>query len=174
MSLPNPDERTQNMKTGAVIAIAAVLVVAAFAGGWFIGSSGDSMTLEPGAGGASMGSGRLSPEDAAAVQNMSPEERQAFMQEQLGSETPAGARPGGAGGLRGGALEGEVIELAEETVTIALADGGSQTIYIDDETVIAYEEDTAATAIAEGTSVMLFGMPEADGVMTATMLIVIE
>lgn len=162
------------MKPGVIIAIAAVLVIGAFAGGWYIGSSGDdSVAAGPADAG---GPGGLSEEDRAAMENMSQEERQAFMQEQFGGEMPEGANrgPGGAASMRGGALEGDVIELDDETVTIALADGGSQIIYIDEETVIAYQEDATAAEIAEGTSVMLLGMPEADGVMTASMLIVVD
>jgi hypothetical protein len=163
------------MKPGVIIAIAAVLVIGAFVGGWYIGSSQveDATAATP-----AQGPEGLSEEDRAAMQEMSPEERQEFMAER-GIELPAGGmgRPDGAEGatgMRGGQIEGEVIEMGDDTLTLALTDGGSQTVYIDGDTVIAYEESVVGTEIAESTPILLLGQPEADGVMTATMLIVTQ
>ena len=167
------------MKTPAVIAVALVVALAAFGAGWFASGAleddGGSVatTAEPGLGGG--GLGRLSEEDRAKVQAMSPEERDAFMQEQFGGEVPPGGGPGDLGrGMRGGMVEGEVIEVASDTITVALADGGSMTVYTGSDTVFAYADGVEATALAEGQSVSISTEPEADGVTSAKMVVVVE
>jgi hypothetical protein len=100
---------------------------------------------------------------------MTDEERQAYLEEQ-GIDTTAMPTGGAGGPSRGGLLEGEVVEVAEDTVTIALADGGSQTVYTDEETVVGYAED--ATELAAGAQVLVFSAPEADGVTTAQAILV--
>ena len=166
------------MKTPAVIAVTLVVALAAFGAGWFasgaLGGDGGSIatTAEPGAGG---GLGRLSEEDRAKVQSMSPEERAAFMQEQFGGEAPPGTEPGGPGrGMRGGLIEGEIVEVASDTITIALAEGGSMTVYTGSDTVLAYAEGVEVAALAVGQSISISTVPEADGVMDATMVVVLE
>ena len=168
------------MKTPAVIAVALVVALAAFGAGWYAsGAVGDSggpvaATGEPGVGGGG-GLGRLSEEDRAKVQAMTPEERDAFMQEQFGGAVPPGAEPGAPGrGMRGGMVEGEIIEVASDTITVAMTDGGSMTVYTGSDTVVAYAEGVEAAALAEGQNVSISTAPEADGVTSATMVVVLE
>ncbi|NIA26404.1 MAG: hypothetical protein GWP04_12750 [Gammaproteobacteria bacterium] len=166
------------MKTPAVIAIVLVVALAAFGAGWYASGALEddggsvAVTGEPGLGG---GLGRLSEEDRAKVQAMTPEERDAFMQEQFGEAVPPGVEPGAPGrGMRGGMLEGEVIEVASDTITVALVDGGSVTVYTSSDTVVAYAEGVESATLAEGQSVSISTVPEADGVTSATMVVVLE
>jgi hypothetical protein len=122
--------------------------------------------------------GQLSEEERAEMQQMSPEERQAFMQEQFGEDGPPegmgrGGGAGTAGGARAMSIQGEVLEIDAETITIAIEDGGSQTFYLDDATTIAYAEGTSGE-LAAGQTVQLMGEPEADGVASATLVVVVE
>jgi hypothetical protein len=70
-------------------------------------------------------------------------------------------------------IQGEVLEIDAETITIAIEDGGSQTFYLDDATTIAYAEGTSGE-LAAGQTVQLMGEPEADGVASATLVVVVR
>lgn len=113
----------------------------------------------------------LTAEEQSALQGMSDEERQAFMQEKFGNQMPGGAAPSGAGrGMGGGLMGGEVIEIADDTVTLKLDSGSSQTVYTDEDTIIATAEGAADLAV--GSSVLVAATPVADGVTTATLIVV--
>ena len=163
------------MKKIVLIVAIVVLVAGAFWGGTLYSSSTSPNTATgPGAGigarGANGPMADLTEEERASMANMTEEERTAFLEEK-GVDTstlPGGGMTGGP--ARGGLLEGEVVELASDTITIALTQGGSQTIYYDDRTVMAYAE--GATDIATGSHVLLFSEPETDGVTTAQAIIV--
>jgi len=73
-------------------------------------------------------------------------------------------------GPRGDTVAGEVIEVATDSVTIALEESGSVTVYTDSETVVAYA--TGADELKVGAQVVAVTEPQAEGVMTATYLIV--
>lgn len=107
----------------------------------------------------------MTDEERTAFEAMTTEEKQAYLEEQ---GLDAGGRTGGPS--RGGLLEGEVVEVADDTVTIALADGGSQTVYTDDDTVIGYAE--GAGELAAGSQVLVFSASETDGVTTAQAILV--
>lgn len=159
-----------------------VLAVIALAGGAFWGGTAyqkSTQTTSPGfvagttgeAVGARGGAmGQLSEEERAAFQSMSEAERQAFLEERFGGELPQGGGPGVMG--RGGVLEGEVIEHDADTLTIALAAGGSQTVYTDGATLIATVE--GAPGLTTGSSVLVISEPSADGVTTASVIVVKE
>lgn len=81
--------------------------------------------------------------------------------------------PNGAGGMvRGGNLEGEVLEVAEDTITVDLGDSGSQTFYITDDTVVAYVE--GASPLATGSTVMVMAQPSAAEAVTNASLVVVK
>ncbi len=105
----------------------------------------------------------LTEEEQAELESMTAEERQAWLQENMGDV-------GQGGPMRGGNLEGEVIEVADDTITISL-DSGSQTLYLDEDTVVAYAE--GAGDLTAGSLVMVQAEPAADGVTTATLVVVL-
>lgn len=160
----------------AVLAIAAI----ALAAGAFWGGTAYEKSTQPAAAGSFAGAtgeaagvrggamAQLSEDERAAFQSMTEEERQAFLEERFGGELPQG---GGLGGMtRGGVLEGEIIEHDADTLTIALATGGSQTVYIDEATLIATVE--GAPELTAGSSVLVISEPSADGVTTASVVVV--
>jgi hypothetical protein len=73
------------------------------------------------------------------------------------------------GPMRGGTLEGEVVEVAEGTLTIKI-ESGSQTFYTDEDTVLAYVE--GAGELTTGATVMVIATPSADGVTSASLVVV--
>jgi hypothetical protein len=156
-----------------VLAVAVlVLVGGAFAGGIvYQNAKTPTPTAGPGGNGIAFGDGSgvpggpmadLSEEEQAELESMTEEERQAWMQEHLG-DAPAG------GPMRGGTLEGTVLEVADDTITLQV-ENGSQTIYIDDDTTIAYAE--GAGELATGADVLVIAEPSADGVTNATLVVV--
>ncbi len=172
------------MNKKVVIGIAAVvLVVAAFVAGGYVGpkflpgASSSRSGFGPGGQGGPMAN--LSAEEQAKVQNMSDEERREYFQEQMGSQGgPSGAGQGAAGGqqggpgARGGAVEGEIISVATDQITIQPTTGGSQNVYVDANTVMAFAKGVAEKDLAKGDKVVVIAQPEADGVMTATTIVV--
>ena len=160
---------------GPVRAIIVVMAALVLVGGAFWGGTVYQNAQGP-AGLAVAGTGQglrggpmadLTEEEQAELEGMTNEERQAFIQERVGV---AGA-PGGMGGpARGGNLEGEVIEIAGDTITMSVGDSGSQTLYMDDDTVIAYVE--GATTLGAGSQVIVIAQPTADGVTTASLVVV--
>ncbi len=155
----------------ALVALAVVVLVgAAFWGGTAYEAARSSnaagaFTADGGRGFPAGGPiANLSAEEQAELQNMTAEERQQWFQEN------GGDRAAGMGGpLRGGNLEGEVIEVADDTITVSL-DTGSQTFYLDDDTVVAYA--VGAGALTAGSTVMVIAAPAADGVTAASLVVV--
>lgn len=143
----------------AVIGI-ALLGAAFFGGTYFAKSSGPS-----GRTGGPMG--QLSAAEQAKIQNMTESERQAYFRQKMGSNAASGTV--GPGGPRGGLTEGEVVDVASDTVTVKVGTS-SQTIYIDDSTVIGYQE--GAAKMAAGSSVLVFSQSSADNVVTAQAILV--
>lgn len=109
----------------------------------------------------------LTEEEQAELESMTAEERQQWFQENMPTGGPQASGQGGP--MRGGTLEGEVLEIAEDTLTVKL-DSGSQTFYTDTDTVTAYVE--GAGTLAVGSNVMIIGQPSADGVTTASLVVV--
>jgi len=165
-----------SVKTVLIIVGAIALLGASFYGGIaYQGAKGASRSDALAAGrpaGAGVGGpmANLTEEEQAALGGMTDEERQAFMQEKFGDQMPGGAPAGGARGMGGGLMDGEVIEIADDTVTLKLASGSSQTVYTDDDTLIAKADGAADLAV--GSSVLVAATPEADGVTTATLIVV--
>lgn len=166
------------MKNTIVIIGVIVLIGAAFWGGTVYAGSSDTAgapslaadgTRAAGGPGSGFGGGpmaNLSEEERTALQSMTEEERQAFLEEQ---GVDVNAAPGGMRD-RGGLLEGEVVDIAEDSLTLALADGGSQTIYTASDTLISYVE--GAAELGSGSTVLIFSESEADGIQTARAIVV--
>jgi len=156
-----------------IIAAVIVFVAAAFGGGMLLGRNSSTAALPsmPGAavaggpGGQGGPMANLTAQEQAELENMTEEERQAFFQEKMGSAAPGG--PGGP--ARGGQLEGEVVDYAADSLTIKL-ESGSQNVYYDGDTVIAYQE--GAGTLASGSKVIVIAEPAADGVTNASAIIV--
>lgn len=171
------------MKKGVLAGGAAALAVAMFSAGIFAGPpvlaalGGRNVVVGPGGVAGGPGGGfaggpmvNLTDEERAKVQNMSEEERRAFIQEKMGGRAPAGAGPG----RRGGALQvtGEVLAIDGETMTVKTAAGGSQVVYLDDETAVGYAKGTGQTDLAAGDSVIVLAEAEGDNVLSATAVVV--
>jgi hypothetical protein len=69
-------------------------------------------------------------------------------------------------------LEGEIIEVAADSLTVKTANGGSQTIYFDDTTTVGYAKDVEQGDLAVGNAVIVVVQPEADNVLSATAVLV--
>lgn len=163
----------------ALIALGVVvLIAAAFWGGTMYANAGTSDgtatagTFTPGdapAGGMAGGPmADLTDEQIAEMEGMTQEERAAYLEEQ-GIDMPTGAAAGAPGGTRGGQLEGEVLDATAEMLTIEL-ESGSQTVYLDEDTTVAYAE--GATDLAAGSQVVVIAEPATDGVTMATVVVV--
>lgn len=162
------------VKAVVLAAAVVVLVGGAFFGGLAFQKS-RTTAAGPGAQMAADGTmpqggpmANLTEEEQAELDSMTEEERQQWMQENMGSR---GGAPDGTGAARGGSLEGEVIEAADDSITVSL-DSGSQTFYLDENTVVAYEK--GAGDLAAGSNVMVIATPAADGVTTASLVVVTQ
>lgn len=151
-------------------ATALILVAGAFWGGSVFGSSGSTPGIP--ADGAARGMrgplADLTEEEQAELEGMTAEERQAWMEENIGT-APDGAMGGPA---RGGTLEGEVIEVTTDSVTISL-ESGSQTVHLDDATVTAYAK--GAGELTAGADVLVIAIPPDSSttrVITASLVVV--
>ncbi|MBI2635179.1 MAG: hypothetical protein HYW79_01390 [Parcubacteria group bacterium] len=135
-----------NKQIIAIIAVAAIALGGSFYGGMkYVQSKG-------------LSSGR----GAAAFANLSPEERQARMQ-QFGV---------GAGGVRsgtqgGGFVSGEIIASDSKSVTVKLRDGGSKIIFFSDSAEIGKFVTGAVSDLAVGKTVNVMGKTNSDGSITA-------
>ena len=158
------------MKRLIVLIVAAIVLAGTgFAGGLFYQRSqtptvGDLAARGTGPGGTGGPMANLTEEEQAELEGMTQEERMAYLQEKMGDA-------GTGGPMRGGNLEGEVVEVAADTVTLKL-DSGSQTVYNDEDTVIARQD--GAGELAAGAKVLVFSEPSADGVNTASVIVVVN
>lgn len=154
--------------------VTAVLLIAAFVAGGYIGPKflpGASTSARGGfPGGAGGPMGNLTAEEQAKVQNMSDSERRTYFQQKMGANGGAGAQ--GGPGRRGGDIEGEVLSVATDQITVKTAAGGSQNIYVDANTVYAYAKGVTEHQLAKGDKVVVIAQPETDGVMSATTIVI--
>lgn len=176
-------EGTNMKKVVIVVAVIAAMGVG-FLGGMYVkgATSEDVVPLAGGMPGDSGGPGGIqggvpfgdmTEQERTEFEAMSPEERQAFMQERFGDEMPGRGGQGGPGGPggRGGLIDGEIVEVADDSLTIALADGGSNVVGIDGETLVASVQG-GDPALVAGASVLVFSEMEAQGVVSARAIIV--
>jgi hypothetical protein len=159
-----------------VLAVAMlVLVGAAFWGGtWFQSSqapTGPGGVLVGGSDTSGMAPrgnglmGGITEDQQRELEGMTDEERQQWFAENM----PSADGTGQGGPMRGGNAEGEVVEVADDSITIKL-DSGSQTFYTDEGTVVAYVEGSGE--LSAGSTVMVFADPSSNGVTTATLVVV--
>jgi len=159
------------MKRNIIIGVVVVLLIgAAFFGGTYFARS-SAISGVPGAPSGLRGAGgpmgNMTAEQLAEIEGMTEEERMAYFQENMPSGDASG--PAGPRGAGGGLVEGDVIEIATDTLTLKVGTN-SQTVYIDGDTVIAYED--SAAKIAAGSKVLVFSLPTADNVNTAQAIVV--
>lgn len=93
------------------------------------------------------------------MRNLSPEERQARLQQSGGTQRS----------LRGigDAPTGEIISKDDASITIRLRDGGSKIVFISDTTEIAKSTSGTKDDLAVGASITAIGMQNQDGSISA-------
>lgn len=156
-------------KALAAITVASVLFAAAgFAAGTYYTKNrmpgpGD---MPPNATGGPMS--QLSDEDRAALDSMGEDERRAYLDKDSRGVTPGGQAA--AGGSREDLFEGQVIEVADQTVTVRLADSGSQTVYLNEGTTVARADGSSELAV--GQRILVMAEHAADGVTAAHVIVI--
>lgn len=160
------------MKKTIGIVIGAVVVAAlAFGAGFYVKGFTDSAARDRARGAF----GSLSDAERQQLRDMTAEQRQQFFRER-GIEMPADGRfgPGGAAGGRPGGtrlLDGTVVSLSGDQLTLKLADGGSTTVYVGTDTVKATAQGATAK-LAAGAKVLVVAEREAEGVTAAKVVVV--
>lgn len=97
------------------------------------------------------------------LQNLSPEERQARLQQ-------FGAMGGGRGGMmrqNGGFSAGSIIAKDDKSITVKLRDGGSKIIFLSEKTSVTKSAQGSINDLAVGTEITTSGTPNQDGSITA-------
>ena len=143
------------MQKNIIIIVAGVIIV----GGSFYGGMRYAQGKTPmgGAGRAGMGN----------FANLSPEERQARIQ-QFGAAGAGGGRGGARGGPGGGGFNmGEILSKDDKSITIKLADGGSKIIFLSASTTVTKSMSGSVQDLTVGTQVNAAGTPNSDGSLTA-------
>jgi len=97
-------------------------------------------------------------------QNLSPEQRQQFMQER-GREGTLVKRNGGEAGMN--FLSGEVIAKDEESITIKMRDGGSKIIFFSGSTEVKKLMKESMDAVEVGEQISVSGDQNPDGSYSA-------
>lgn len=157
----------RSTKTFVLVVVALLVAGGAFRGGMlFQNSKAPASLADMGTRAAGGPVADMTEEERAEFESMTNEERQAWFEKNGGATMGAG----NGGPVRGGNLEGEVIEYAGDTLTLSVGDSGSQTVYLDEDTVIAYAE--GAGELAAGSTVMVMATPAADSVTTASLVVV--
>jgi len=96
------------------------------------------------------------------LQNLSPEERQARLQQ-------FGAGMNGARGTRtnGGFVRGEIISKDDKSITVKLPDGGSKIVFYSDSTQVGEFTRGTPKDLEIGKTVMVNGATNSDGSVSA-------
>jgi hypothetical protein len=166
-------EKGDLMKTPARTAVIAVVMLAIGAGAFFGGvayqraknQTAQGAAFAPGARPGAGGFANLTEEERAQLESMTDEERRQWFEQRMGSAASASGAPRG-----GGLLQGEVIEVDGDALTVKV-ENGSEAVYTEDSTVIAYVE--GAGKLAAGSNVMILATPTADEeVVTASLVVV--
>jgi len=101
-----------------------------------------------------------------ALQNMTPEQRQAAFAGARGAGQGQGMRAGGTPATTGFA-NGEIISQTDKNLTIKLRDGSSKIVLIADSTKINKSVEGVKTDLVAGKQVMINGTANSDGTITA-------
>lgn len=105
---------------------------------------------------------------AAAFANLSPQERQARLQQMSANGQGAqgtGQRSNRASG--GGFVSGQIIAKDDKSITLKLPDGSSKIVFFSDSTSVMKSESGAAADLANGQQVTINGTTNQDGSVTA-------
>lgn len=167
----------KNQKTlligGAIGLIVVSLVVGAFLGPRIPFTAKLTGGGRPGfgangsdAGGPGGSMGGMSEEQRKEFENMTDEERQEFMKEQGG---PDGGPQGGGGAQM---IEGEIVETATDSITLKTSNGGSRTVYFDDDTTIGFSAGAQKDSLAQGDSIIAVAQAGNSDVTTAQVIVV--
>ena len=130
-----------------IVAVAIIVGVGSFYGGMKYAQS-KTMTVARGMGGFA---------------NLTPEERQARIQ-QLGA---AGGVAGMRGNRNGGFAAGQILSKDDKSITLKLQDGGSRIIFLSDSTQIMKATKGTTADLMTGEEVTTTGNPNSDGSVTA-------
>lgn len=98
------------------------------------------------------------------AQNTNTQARSNFRQ---AMQNGAGGQQRGANRMGGRPVTGEVIKLDDKTMTVKMADGTSRIVILSSTTTYSKTSEVAATDIAVGGTVGVFGTDNADGSVTA-------
>jgi hypothetical protein len=111
--------------------------------------------------------GQFSRADFQNLQNLSPEERQQWLQK-LGTNA-GGFRGGASGGQRGGGgfTAGEIIAKDDKSVTVKLQNGGSKIVFFSDSTEITKSVAGTLGDLEVGKNIIVNGTANSDGSITA-------
>lgn len=83
--------------------------------------------------------------------------------------TAGGSRGTGQGGaFRGGAVQGSILSVDANSITVKLADGSSKIVLFSGSTTYSNTQKAAQTDLKVGSEVAVFGAPNSDGSVTAT------
>jgi hypothetical protein len=115
----------------------AIVVIVAFAGGWFIGQGTASGTAA---------------------------NRGAFA---LSSSTRAGFAGRGGAGAGGGFVAGTIMSIGSSSLTISLPNGNSEIVFYSGSTSVIKPTPASVSDLTPGTTVMIGGMSNSDGSLTA-------
>jgi hypothetical protein len=83
------------------------------------------------------------------------------------SATAARSGYGRTGAASGGFVSGQIISVSSSSLTISLANGNSQVVFYSGSTQIMKPTAVPASALAAGTRVMIGGVANSDGSLTA-------
>lgn len=139
-----------------VISVAVIVIVLAaggsFAGGYAVGKS--QAAIAPTADQQTPTDNGRGPGNAPNGQGWNPQGQ--------------GQGPGGRfrGGFRGG-ISGSVESISGDTVTVKKSDGTTQTITLSSDSKINKSQTASRNDITVGTNVMVMGIPDANGNVTA-------
>lgn len=163
---------SKGAKTAVLVVAVIALIGAAFWGGTYYSRATRSARFGamggPGGNGGPMGN--ISDAERQKIANMSDTERQQFFAERMRSEGASGMP--GPRGNRSPQMEGSIVSVSGETFTLKLANGGSASVYLKDDTTIAYAKGVEAKELATGDEVIVLATPAADNVINATLVVV--
>ncbi|MDO8560613.1 MAG: hypothetical protein Q7R91_00140 [bacterium] len=117
-------------------------------------------------GGMKYGQNTAATQGARGLANLTPEERQARMQ-QFGSAGLAGGSPRGTTRGGGGFTAGEIISKDDKSITVKLNDGGSKIIFLTGTTPVTKNVSGTSQDLAIGKQVSVTGTANQDGSISA-------